>query len=161
MRRVLMGLVAVATAGVWLTGGAAPAGAAAPPICDSFTVLEYYSNPRYAAIPPSWGLNTGNWQCNLKRGAGEDFSTGWGTRMGVEMLQQTINACYPGAPYTPLTPDGKYGFRTTEAVRYVQRAIGVNDDGQAGPITRGAMNWAFWRDGQIGVPDRICRSYFI
>ena len=161
MRRVSMVLLAVLTAGVGVTGAAAPAGAAAPPICNSFTVLEYYSNPRYAAAPPSWGLDTGNWQCNLKLGAGEDFSTGLGTRWAVEELQQTINSCYPGAPNVPLTTDGKYGPRTTEAVRYVQRQIGVNDDGQAGPVTRGAMNWAFWRDGQVGVADRICRSYFI
>lgn len=160
MRRVLMVLVALATAGVWMTAGAAPAGAAVP-ICNSFTVLEYYSNPRYAGIPPSLGLDTSNWQCNLKRGAGETFNTDWGTRMAVEMLQQTINFCYPGAPNVPLAPDGKYGRRTTEAVQYVQRQIGVSDDGQAGPITRGTMKWAFWRDGQIGQPDVICRSYFI
>ncbi|SEG67430.1 Putative peptidoglycan binding domain-containing protein [Nonomuraea solani] len=86
-----------------------------------------------------------------------ETSSDAGVRAAINQLQQSLNRCYgpnrvTGGSYAPpytvtneLSEDSKYGPRTREAVRAVQRYLnnrygaGLAEDGYAGPKTRSRM----------------------
>jgi hypothetical protein len=142
-RRIAAAALALAIVSIGAVGIADSAHAASLPICTGTTDV-YIGAGSYVASMPSLGNGTSNWQCEHRLGAGYDFATGQGTKDGIYSLQDTINRCYSGAPYVPLTRDGKYGERTTAAVTWVQGRIGVGVDGKAGPETRSHMQWSFY-----------------
>jgi peptidoglycan hydrolase-like protein with peptidoglycan-binding domain len=152
--RIAAASLALATANIAAAAGMAdPAQAASLAICNDTTGLDLDGTATWGADLPSLGHNTYNWQCEHRLGAGYNFATGQGTKRGIASLQDTINHCYPGAPNVPLATDGRYGERTTAAVRWVQGRVGVSVDGKAGPVTRRHMKWAFHdiATGQGGV----------
>jgi hypothetical protein len=149
-RRIAAVSLGLAMASIGILGIADSAHAASLPICTGTTEV-YAGGGTYVAYIPSLGDGTSNWQCEHRLGAGYNFATGQGTKDGIAALQDTINRCYRSAPNVPLDVDGEYGWRTTEAVEWVQRQVGVGDDGKAGPVTRSHMVWAFY-DLDTGRP---------
>ncbi|WP_200940525.1 peptidoglycan-binding domain-containing protein [Cellulomonas sp. Leaf334] len=55
----------------------------------------------------------------------------------VQELQFHLANCYPA----PVAQDGYYGPQTVAAVKAVQREHGLDPDGVYGPKTRDAMRW--------------------
>ncbi|CCK29434.1 hypothetical protein BN159_5055 [Streptomyces davaonensis JCM 4913] len=112
----------------------APAAYAATPHCHATSFLhegsEYNEMP--TATPNDW-----NWRCLLTEG---DGYAGGDQQHAVWVLQRALIQCY-GQNLGSAGADGKYGTRTAEGVRNVQRFhnqtqnAGLAVDGQYGPNT--------------------------
>lgn len=102
---------------------AGPASAATP-TCTKYVT---YQSALLPAAP------SGSVTCNLARGTNSD---------AVARLQDTLNDCYASRfestspALWPLVIDGDFGGNTEKALKQVQAAVGIDDDGQYGPITR-------------------------
>jgi hypothetical protein len=128
---------AVVTAGATLMAAVAamavlPATAALAatpsPQCNARSVVQNM------AIPSA----SGNLNCYLGAFSGDTHKT------AVKVLQGAMNVCFGksvlGNVY-PLAVDGIFGNKTFTALERVQVHIGVNKDGQYGPMTRKSMRW--------------------
>lgn len=66
----------------------------------------------------------------------------------TEDLQEALNRLLAGVPgFVPLGVDGSYGKITRAAVRLFQARAGLDDDGDAGPLTWNAIETALGRLG--------------
>lgn len=64
---------------------------------------------------------------------------------GQEQLREQVRAVqqrlrWMGFDIGPDGADGEYGANTVAAVRQYQRSVGLKDDGEVGPLTRGRMD---------------------
>lgn len=67
---------------------------------------------------------------------------GKGSANAITALQRALRDCN-NAPW--LAVDGRYGIDTSNVVRYIQGANGMEDhDGQYGPRTRPMIKWRFF-----------------
>jgi peptidoglycan hydrolase-like protein with peptidoglycan-binding domain len=126
-----------------------PGTAQAATSCNSFTNRSaWYDNlsgTKYAHIP-SYGANTGNWNCVLGQG---------NQGIAVLVLQEALWSCYGQG----IARDGDFGPNTREAVKNAQRRINqvhpnarLVVDGVFGPRTSSYMDFAVFdhaNGGQI------------
>jgi hypothetical protein len=129
--RVVAVLVGVAAAAGLTLTVASPA-AAAYPQCNVLSVAVGNTNwvtyPTYAT-----GGGTPTASCEVRW----DESPDAGQRLAIWELQWDMKICHGE---TSLATDGLFGPSTYAAVQRVQRALGLSDDGKAGPATRKAMS---------------------
>lgn len=125
------GSLAGASAGVAAPADYAksPSAAAAYPTCNSAKTVD--AGTTYGTVRQPYYTGTGSRNCVMGIGA---------RSAGVTRLQLNLNACY-GHIGVHLTVDGVYGTNTSNAVKAVQRHVGVAADGIYGPMTRRSMNW--------------------
>ncbi|MFJ5260552.1 peptidoglycan-binding protein [Streptomyces sp. NPDC088387] len=135
IRPTAIAAATAALAAAVLTGTAlAPSAAAAGgyPTCNTFKNVGGHKVPAYGQPTPSL-------TCNL-------VLNDTHSNVAVEVLQQSLNACYP----FDLDDDGYYGPKTFLAVKSVQDGAGISDDGLYGPDTRDAMkHWGLSGCGKI------------
>lgn len=58
----------------------------------------------------------------------------------VEEMQRDMNRIFGGYPMMPLVVDGDFGPRTELAVKEFQRRVGLEPDGEVGPLTWAQFN---------------------
>ncbi len=113
---------AVATLFVVATSGLVPLAAASPAAAAPQCVLSLYYQNNYVAGNDDLSPN-----CQMGVGA-------YGNH--VYDLQASLNRCYQQG----LELDRNFGPLTRDALKRVQRRLGIDDDGVYGPITARAMN---------------------
>lgn len=119
-------LVVMLAASVGVLGVSAPASAATPKCNVVQEGVASYNSGVWADRPfygtPSYQTAS----CVLYQGVVDN---------SVASLQTTLNGCYGGS----LAVDGVFGPATKAAVKVMQAALGVTQDGVAGPITLSKM----------------------
>ena len=137
LRRGAVGLAALVLGAVAVVAFAAPASAAQPPPCTSWTEV---TRSGHALMVPTV---KGSVSCRI----GRDFTV---STTVVSRFQYTLRTCYPGlrlaSPYSDekvgtLATDGTFGPRTEAALKAVQSHIGTAADGIYGPDTRDRMRF--------------------
>ncbi|WP_246113626.1 peptidoglycan-binding domain-containing protein [Streptomyces montanus] len=123
MRRLALGLAALATAAASVTAVGTGTAHAATPTCN--TAISYTTVHGFTATIPSAG---GNVSCLLARG---------NNGSAVKALQSALNDCYG----ENLVKDGIFGAGTQAALRRAQSDEGQTADGVYGPRTRDAIHW--------------------
>lgn len=131
IRRVVA--VVGGSAALALTGGAAahaapvsPAAAQRSATCTTTALASVMDGQASVPANPTTGTD-----CIMR--------TGRGAAVAVKDLQDSLNRCYG----QHLAVDGRYGPRTTAAVRFAQARGGVRRDGVYGPQTFQHMTvWA-------------------
>ncbi|WP_405062061.1 peptidoglycan-binding protein [Kribbella sp. NBC_01505] len=81
--------------------------------------------------------------CNLKYGDNPDRdpkNPSGNPTQAIAALQSNLNYCYG----SKLAKDGRYGAKTRDAVKAVQKKLRVTADGIYGPQTRSAMKWRMY-----------------
>ncbi|TDC15760.1 peptidoglycan-binding domain-containing protein [Kribbella albertanoniae] len=139
--RLLKSTIAVAALAVTpLVAAAAPASAAPLSQCDSATFKKVGSGWT-VFVPGEWESTSTT--CNLKYGDNphRDPKNPFGdpTR-AIQALQSNLNYCYG----SKLAKDGRYGAKTRDAVKAVQKKLKLTADGVYGPQTRSAMKWRMY-----------------
>ena len=133
--------LAVAALGVApLVAAAAPAFAAPLSQCDAAT-FKSVGGAWQVFVPGEWESTSTT--CNLKFGDNphRDPKNPFGNPgAAISALQSNLNYCYG----YKLTKDGKYGAKTRDAVKAVQKKLHLPADGIYGPNTRSAMNWRMY-----------------
>lgn len=102
----------------------------------------------------TWYVNLGYYYYHLPNANGTTSCImGQGnTSSAVKVLQRALNRCYGKS----LTVDGVYGWRTRDALKSVQRAIGVADDGIYGPVTGRRMKWVAYLGNSASATEWYC-----
>ena len=120
-------VMAVLASGGVLAATAGPAGAAVP-TCNEAT-RKYSVSNQYMFIPVYY--STLSPQCNMRRGNKNN---------GVKYLQRVMRDQYDYA----IAVDGDFGPATENALKALQRRLGISADGVYGPQTRDAICWPLW-----------------
>jgi len=149
------GLALVLAAGAVLTGTAAaeaapaPATAAAEVACDNYTHVAVPSVSGWYLHVPSYGANSGNYNCVVVRGH---------RGFPVLVLQESLVACY-GQYVGPNGPDGDFGDNTERAVKNAQARISqpsVSVDGRFGPKTSFYFSFQAYDHNNGGRHTGVC-----
>ncbi|MFI5730557.1 peptidoglycan-binding protein [Kribbella sp. NPDC051587] len=139
--RLLKSAVAVtALAATPLVAAAAPASAAALSQCDS-AMFKKVGGGWTVFVPSEW--ESTSITCNLKYGDNphRDPKNPFGDpARAIQALQSNLNYCYG----YKLAKDGRYGAKTRDAVKAVQKKLKLTADGVYGPQTRSTLKWRIY-----------------
>ena len=157
--RAKLVIAVMAAAPMVLTATVADAVTTAKPVAAK---LSQCDGSRTVKVGNGWSVTTpGVWEststnCNLKYGdlPHRDADNPFGDpAASIKTLQRDLNYCYG----TKLVVDGKYGAKTRDAIRAVQRKHKLTADGVYGPQTRSAMNWRLFHVAK-GIYSQNCYS---
>ena len=148
-RKLSSGIIAAAATSVMILGANAPAQATTTP--EASSAVTTHSDNRYApsettALPQCttrefmWAKTGGAYtlQPSMPGGNSDCILQTGNSNLGVNALQSTLVGCHGKT----LAIDGIFGAATGQALRDVQRIIGVTVDGVYGPATRKKMSWS-------------------
>jgi peptidoglycan hydrolase-like protein with peptidoglycan-binding domain len=120
---------------------AVPGTAQAVPLPECHGTTHLHEGNEYNELPTT---SPGSWNINCVLGPGDGYA---GDQLiAVQVLQRSLQKCY-GQDLGPAGADGKYGSRTQEGVRNVQRFhnqtenAGLVVDGIYGPKTASRMEF--------------------